>query len=219
MLISSAFPSTADITTGPCDANVGNGWRTNVFHTAVVTSTGAEIVEQSFTATEQDRHNRNVHFIDQRSTKVLPDGGCATSHQDITVTGRFEGCSESFFDPAVDEMEGCSPLHFDRSMRLVSEHEDRVTKRRILSPPSVQPNGASVHTNEGVTGYRQSTHAVGSSRFGDHLLEWWKPRGSSQASPGVRDFVRTGICVEDPKTVEAQELLARLRQEMQSDPT
>jgi hypothetical protein len=64
VLISSALQSTADITTGPCDANVGNGWRTNVFHTAVVTSTGAEIVEQSFTATQQDRHNRNVHFID-----------------------------------------------------------------------------------------------------------------------------------------------------------
>ena len=80
VLISSAFPSTADITTGPCDANVGNGWRTNVFHAAVVTSNGAEVVEQSFTATEQDRHNRNVHFIDQRSTKVLPDGGGATSY-------------------------------------------------------------------------------------------------------------------------------------------
>ena len=64
VLISSAFPSTADITTGPCDANVGNGWRTNVFHTAVVTSTGPEVVEQSFTAPPQHGHNRSVHFID-----------------------------------------------------------------------------------------------------------------------------------------------------------
>jgi hypothetical protein len=64
VLISSALQSTDDITTGPCDANVGNGWRTNVFHTAVVTGTAAQIVEQSFTATQQDRHNRNVHFID-----------------------------------------------------------------------------------------------------------------------------------------------------------
>jgi hypothetical protein len=80
VLISSALPSTDDITTGPCDANVGNGWRTNVFHTAVVTSTGAEVVEQSLAATQQDRHNRNVHFIDLRSTKVLLDGRCATSY-------------------------------------------------------------------------------------------------------------------------------------------
>ena len=64
MLISSELQSTGEITTGPCDANVGKCGRANVFHTAVVTSTGAEIVEQSFIATQQDRHNRNVHFID-----------------------------------------------------------------------------------------------------------------------------------------------------------
>ena len=66
VLISSALQSTDDITIGECHANVGNGWRTNVLRTAVVASTGAEIVEQSFAATQQDGHNRNMHFIDER---------------------------------------------------------------------------------------------------------------------------------------------------------
>jgi hypothetical protein len=64
VLIPSALQSADDITTGPCDAEVGNGWRTDVFDTAIVTRTGAEIVEESFAATQQDRHNRNMHFID-----------------------------------------------------------------------------------------------------------------------------------------------------------
>ena len=112
VLIPSALQSTDDITTGPCDANVGHGWRTNVLHAAVVISTGAEIAEQSFAATQQDRHNRNVPFVDERSTKVLPDCGCATSYEDVTVTGRFDGCPVSFLDPTVDEMEGRFPPAF-----------------------------------------------------------------------------------------------------------
>jgi hypothetical protein len=60
----SALQSADDITTGLCDADVSNGWRTYVFDAAVVAGTGAEIVEGSFATTQQDRHNRNMHFID-----------------------------------------------------------------------------------------------------------------------------------------------------------
>jgi hypothetical protein len=67
--------SADDITAGACDADVGNGWRANMFDTAVVISTGAEIIEQPFAGTQQDRYNHKMHLIDQRSTKVLPDGG------------------------------------------------------------------------------------------------------------------------------------------------
>lgn len=64
MLIRSALLSADDVTIGLRDADMGNGWRTNVFDTAVVTSAGAEIVEESLAATQQDRHNHNMHFID-----------------------------------------------------------------------------------------------------------------------------------------------------------
>ena len=76
----SALRSGDDITTGLRDAYVSNGSRRYVFDTAVVAGSGAEIVEESFATTQQDRHNRNVHFIDLRSTKVLLDGRCATSY-------------------------------------------------------------------------------------------------------------------------------------------
>ena len=76
-----------------------------MFDTTVVTNAGAEFVEEWFAATQQDRHNHKMHFVDEQSTKVLPDGGCATSDQDIPITGRFAGCAESCFDPTVNEME------------------------------------------------------------------------------------------------------------------
>jgi len=64
VLSPSESKSADDITPGPCDADVSNGWRTSVFDTVVVTNAGAEIVEESLAATEQDRHNREMHFID-----------------------------------------------------------------------------------------------------------------------------------------------------------
>jgi hypothetical protein len=45
-------------TTGPQDPDVGNGWRTYVLDALIVIGDGAEILEESFAATEQDRHNR-----------------------------------------------------------------------------------------------------------------------------------------------------------------
>jgi hypothetical protein len=77
-----------------------------------------------------------MQFIDERSPKVLPDRGCATSNENIPIARRIEGCVESFFDPAVDEMEGCSSLHFERRARVVSEHEDWVVKGGIFPPPT-----------------------------------------------------------------------------------
>jgi hypothetical protein len=56
--------SADDITTGLCDADVGNGWRAYVFDAAVIAGTGAKIVEESFATTQQDRHNHHMHFID-----------------------------------------------------------------------------------------------------------------------------------------------------------
>jgi hypothetical protein len=109
VLISSASQSPVVIATGPCDADVDKGRRTKVFDTAVVTGARAEIVEESFAATQQDRHYRNMHLIDERSTQVLPDRGCTTSDEDITVTGRLEGSIEGYFNPAVNEIKGCSP--------------------------------------------------------------------------------------------------------------
>ena len=100
------------MTTGSCEADVGNGWRANVLDAVIVAGAGAKTVEESLAATEQDGHNCEMQFIDERSTKVLPDSGRATANKNITVTRCLYGGAESCFDPRVDEIEGCSTLHF-----------------------------------------------------------------------------------------------------------
>jgi hypothetical protein len=115
---------------------VGNSRRANVFDAAVAIYDRAEIVEGSFPATEQHGHNGEMHLIDERSPKVLPDGGRPAPHKNITATSSITSCAQSLVDPAVNEMEGSSPLHFDGGTRLVSENEDRMSKGRLLSPPA-----------------------------------------------------------------------------------
>ena len=72
------------------EANVGNSGRTNVLDTVIVTGARAKIVEESLAATEQDRHHYEMHFIDEPTVKVLPDGGCAAADQNIKVTCCFK---------------------------------------------------------------------------------------------------------------------------------
>ena len=87
-----------------------DGWRAHVFDALVViVAVGNMIVEESFATPEQDRHNHQMHLIDERSTQVLPNGGCTASDQYITVARCFEGCVESCFDPTVDEVKRCPP--------------------------------------------------------------------------------------------------------------
>ncbi len=63
MLIPSELQSVHDFTSGPCDADMDNGWRGHVFDTVILTRTGADIVEESFAATEGQAQSQ-LHFID-----------------------------------------------------------------------------------------------------------------------------------------------------------
>ena len=88
-----------------------------MFDAAVVVSAGAGTVEKSFAAAEQHGHDRQVQLINEPGTEVLPNGGCAASHENIAVVGNFGRCAESRGDPAVNEMAGGSSLQFDRRTR------------------------------------------------------------------------------------------------------
>lgn len=94
------------------EANVGHGGRTHVFDAVIVGHAGAEIFEELLTASEQDGHNREVHLIDERRTKVLPDGGRTTSDKNIKIARRFSGGAERGFNPGFDKEEGRASLHF-----------------------------------------------------------------------------------------------------------
>src|SRR5579883_2095160 len=115
---------------------MGNGRGTHVFDAPVVVCAGAEIVEESFAAAEQHWHNCEVHLVDEGSTKVLPDRVRPAPHKNITAASSFTSGTQRCLDPAVDEMEGRSPLHFDRRMRVVRKYKDLVMEGGFFSPPA-----------------------------------------------------------------------------------
>jgi len=115
---------------------MGNGRGTHVLDAAVVVCAGAEIVEESFAAAEQHGHSCEVQLVDQRSTKVLPDGGRPAPHKNITAASSFTSCTQGCLDPAVDEMEGGSTLHFDRRVRVVRKYENWMMEGGFLAPPA-----------------------------------------------------------------------------------
>ena len=110
VLISSVLQSAVDTTTGLCDAQVDNGWRTRVFDAAIIARAGTEVVEQSLTATQQNGHDHELQFVDQRSPKVLPDGGRTASDEHIAISRRLQGCAESRLNPTVHERNVVPPF-------------------------------------------------------------------------------------------------------------
>ena len=65
-----------------------DGRRTDVFNAFVVWRAGTGILEQSFAATEQDGHYREMHIVDEPRAKVLTNGGRAATDEDVKATGR-----------------------------------------------------------------------------------------------------------------------------------
>src|SRR5437868_3914023 len=69
---------------------------------------------------------------------LLGDGGAATD-RDILVTGGSPGLIDGRLDAVCDERERSAALLGDGVPRVVGEDEDRVVKRRLVTPPAVGP--------------------------------------------------------------------------------
>ena len=79
-----------------------------------------------------------MNLIDERSSKVLPDGGCPASDKNITITRCFEGCAAGDEDPFVE-------LHTSNPERIVE----------IL----VGPGGVTIKRDR-VIAHEQSRHCL-----------------------------------------------------------
>lgn len=64
-----------------------NGSRAGQLDALVAIWTSIEIVEQSLAAAQQDRHDRQVHFVDQASPEILLDGRCTATNPDVLAVG------------------------------------------------------------------------------------------------------------------------------------
>src|SRR5215472_1675712 len=84
-----------------------------------------EPVPDPLTAPEDDRHQRDVHVVDQVGRQELADGRRPAADADIKAARRLQGDVQRLARARVDEMERRAALHLDRRPRVVGEHEHR----------------------------------------------------------------------------------------------
>src|SRR5579859_3527063 len=104
-----------------------------------------QAIPEGLAAAEEDRHECDVHVVDQVGGEELADGGRAAADADVEPARRLPGRRERPRRAGVDEVEGGAALHLDRGPDVMGEHEDRGAERRLLAPPALR---SEEHTSE-----------------------------------------------------------------------
>src|SRR3989441_10737091 len=98
--------------------------------------------KQRLTTAEQDRRDRDVHFVDVARLEILAHCGRPAADLDIAparAARGLPGATERFLNSAGDEMKDGPAFHRDRFARVVRQHEHRHVIRRVLAPPAAPP--------------------------------------------------------------------------------
>ena len=72
-----------------------------------------ESIPEPFAPAQDDRHDDNVHVVDQIGLKELSDGADAATDPDVKVAGQGAGLLEGGDRIGVNEMKGCSAFHLE----------------------------------------------------------------------------------------------------------
>src|SRR5687767_8348320 len=86
---------------------------------------------------EENRRNREMHFIHQSGLEVLANGLHPASDANVFRAGCFLGSPQRFLDSFGDEVEGRAARHLDRLAPVMRKHEDRYVIRRGFAPPAL----------------------------------------------------------------------------------
>src|SRR5437870_1801539 len=95
--------------------------------------------KERLTTAEQDRRDRDVHFVDVARLEILAHRGRPAADLDIAPARPargLPGATKRFVNSAGDEMKDGPAFHRDRFARVVRQHEHRHVIRRVLAPPA-----------------------------------------------------------------------------------
>jgi len=112
---------------------VGSG---NVFGAVIAEIRCVDTFQKGFSGTEEDRRQRQMHFVDKPGAKVLPDRGDTAAEPDVLTVRSVNRAFQCGVDAIGDKVEGRAAGHLNRWAWVVGEHENRSMVRRIVSPPS-----------------------------------------------------------------------------------
>lgn len=94
-----------------------------------------EMVEKPLATPEQERDNVELQFLEQSGCQVLLDDAGAAAKHHVLAAGRLARPRERRLDPFGHEVKRGATVHDQRLARMVSEDEDRVMERRLVTPP------------------------------------------------------------------------------------
>ena len=77
-----------------------------------------EPIPEPFAPAQDDRHEDDMHVVDQIGLEELPNSADAATDPDVEVTGQGAGLLERGDGVGVNEMEGRSALHLEYRPRI-----------------------------------------------------------------------------------------------------
>jgi hypothetical protein len=110
-----------------------------------------QVVEESCSAPEEDRHHRDHDLVEQARGQVLLRHRGTAAERDALVASSRSRLLERRLDPVRDEVERRPAIHLERLAGMVCEDEDRMVERRIVAPPALprivvpRPRAAAEH--------------------------------------------------------------------------
>src|SRR6476659_6974088 len=91
-------------------------------------------VPEAYASAEQNRHDHDVHVVDEPGGKEVAQQGGASADPYISAVSGLAGSLERLGGRSVDEVERRAALHLDRRARVMGEDEDRCVERRVGTP-------------------------------------------------------------------------------------
>src|SRR5438552_2114287 len=110
-----------------------SGWRGGGLDLVVLLE-ALQSVPETHASAEQDRHDHDVHIVDEPGGKEVADHGGAAADAYVLAVGGFADGLERLGGRSVDEVERRAALHLYRRARLVGEDEGRCVERRVGTP-------------------------------------------------------------------------------------
>ena len=96
-----------------------------------------ESIPEPFAPAQDDRHEDDVHVVDQIGLEELSNRADAATDPDVEVAGQGASLLERGDGVGINEMEGCSAFHLEYRPRMVCENNDRGVEDRVIAPPSL----------------------------------------------------------------------------------
>ena len=136
-----------------------------------------QTVPEPLPTPEEDRHDGDVHLVDQIRLQELADRRGAAADAHVQVTGELTGACQRLGGLGVDEVEHVAAFELQRRTHVVREHEAAITERVYAA---VAVCGGSI----------SAEHGIGLKK---------KPAYARHADPVRQDLARALKGLLDPK--------------------